>query len=247
MIRKNVLAVGELLTRATATSRLVILWPLGPRRSAIDTVTSMEQTVSSSDQINDDDDGFPPGLAMATIPFQDEVREIEPDIAVQTFAEQGTDVAPDDLVAAMSQLIQKQTLTDVEIGDNFDNAPLLQFWDYMEQIALEESTTANQQRYYDTVIDPKEIKNLVGEQLATIKSLLPDDIVAPKKSSTEARKRKIEPDDSGIDWYEMYTENAVASCKVPELKKKLRSVGESISGNKAEVRRGYIGCLYVRH
>ena len=34
MIRKNVLAVGELLTRATATSRLVILWPLGPRQSA---------------------------------------------------------------------------------------------------------------------------------------------------------------------------------------------------------------------
>jgi Ku70/Ku80 beta-barrel domain len=239
MIRKGVIAVGELLTRVTASSRLVVLWPTG-------TISSQyyENGIKSSDVVDCNmriqngvnHDQLPPGLAMATIPFEDEMRAQEIDIALQSFEATGTDLASSALVSAMSDLIQKQTLTDVEIGENFDNAALLQFWDYVEQIALGE-TTEQQKRYYDTILDRKEIRRIVGTQIEQINQLLPEDVKLAKTSATGGgRKRKIEPDDSGIDWQSLYAENRLSDCKVPDLKKKLRSLGEAVSGIKAEVR-----------
>jgi hypothetical protein len=56
-----------------------------------------------------------------------------------------------------------------------------------------------------------------------------------KQKSSGARKRKLVADDSGLDWEELYRTDALEDCKVPELKKYLRSVGEPVSGNKASL------------
>jgi hypothetical protein len=60
--------------------------------------------------------------------------------------------------------------------------------------------------------------------------LLPEDVEISKTAG--ARKRKLVADDSGLDWEDLYRTDALADCKVPDLKKFLRSVGEPLSGNK---------------
>lgn len=233
MIRKGVVAIGELLTRVTATSRLVVMWPTG---GSANNNYYNDNVVSSSGCDNFmSDDGLPPGLAMASLPFEDEVRLQEPDIATETWDNTHTDVASEELICSTMELIQRQTLTGAAIGENFDNANLLQFWDYVEHIALAEPIQPEDCYHkYDTVINKAEVRKAFGAQIDQIKSLLPDDIIPEKKPSIRQRKR--EPDDSGIDWEMMYSENRISDCRVPDLKKKLRSIGETVSGNKQEVR-----------
>jgi hypothetical protein len=74
----------------------------------------------------------------------------------------------------------------------------------------------------------------VGAQIDAFKSRLPEDI-KPAKASRK-RKQETVPDDSGIDWEKKYREGELHGCKVPDLKKFLRSVGLPVSGNKGVVR-----------
>jgi SAP domain len=43
----------------------------------------------------------------------------------------------------------------------------------------------------------------------------------------------LPPDDSGVDWQELYLSDELDSVKVPHLKSFLRSQGAPLSGNKA--------------
>jgi len=120
---------------------------------------------------------------------------------------------------------------DVEIGgvEHFQNAALLKFWDYVEHVALDEPLGSDKK--YDTVVDKDKIMKKVGDQIQQFSLNLPED-VKPEKA---AKKRKIVSDDSGIDWEDVFTKGTLAQCKNNDLKSKLRSLGEPISGNKSQV------------
>lgn len=244
MIRKNVVAIGELLTRVTATSRLVVLWPVGEATSSIQHNISGNSTNANKDNDNNDDDEkrLPPGLGMSSIPFEDEVRTHEDDIAIETYVENGHDIASNELVDAAIGLIEKQTISNIEIGESFINANMQQFWDYVEHIALEEpidDDENNRHEKYDTIIDPIEVMNVIGDQVQIIRELLPDDDdTKKKKKQQQDRKRKAMVDDtSGLDWKTIYYNDQLYDCKVNDLKMKLRSIGETVSGNKEQVSR----------
>jgi hypothetical protein len=129
-------------------------------------------------------------------------------------------------------LVQKQTLSSVEIGENFEKAILAKFWDYVEHVALGECLPAGEE--YDTVVDKEGVLKVAGEQITALKESLPPDVVVKKERA--GSKRKIEPDDSGIDWELMYAEGRLLECKKDQLLKKLRSVpGATLKGNKSDL------------
>jgi hypothetical protein len=49
------------------------------------------------------------------------------------------------------------------------------------------------------------------------------------------RKRKVEPDDSGLDWFTIWSRDQYFECSNSDLKKKLRSCGEKVSGKKQDL------------
>lgn len=217
MINKNVVAIGELLTRVSATSRLVVLRPL-------------------PEQLSGDlgHQSHPPGLLVTSLPFDDEMRAIEPDLATKEREESGPiDLVSDELVEAAKNLIQKQTLVGVEIGEMFQNAAMCRFWNYIEHIALGEGLRVDGK--FDTDIDVDQIQKLVGTQISQFLELLPDDI-APEKPKRGQKRKEMGPDDSDVDWEKVIQDGTIEKCKVAELKTKLKSIGESTTGNKSAVR-----------
>ena len=214
MLRKGVLAVGELLTRVTSTSRLVAMWPLEEEAEEMDFGDHILLNQKR-----------PPGMMILSLPFEDEVRHLGTDAAVQALHEGGgTGIASEEVVKVAMKLIEKQTLVDVEIGEDFENARLVKFWDYVEHKALEQPLSAAKE--FDTVLDEDAVTEFVGKEIAELAIALPEDV------KPEPKKRKLEPDDSGVDWETFYREGRLSDCKVPELKKKLRSLGEKTGGNK---------------
>jgi Ku70/Ku80 beta-barrel domain len=231
MLRHDVAAVGELLTRVTATSRLVALRPVPEELRPAP----------------EDDEAWilvqAPGFLLTTLPFEEELRAA--DVA---------DAPPpeEDLVQATMRLVEKQSFVDaVELGVDFVNAPMDRFWKYMEQIAFggggEEKPAA--QELYDTEVDAEQVLQHVGEQIQAVAALLPED-TSTAATASSARKRKAAapppPDESGIDWLRKVQEGTLSECKVPDLKAKLRSLGESTTGNKPAVRIMHRGeCSFV--
>lgn len=214
MVRKKVVAIGELLVRVTATSRFVVMRPM-----------ECQMDEDGEDMLH------PPGFIVTSFPFEDEMRTIDPD-AGSKMLEEGEDIASDELVEAARDLIQNQTFDKgTVIGENFENAYIGRFWAYVESLALDEGMKAD--RKYDTEVDEEQILKRNGEQIDRFQQLLPEEPEPEKKS----RKRKeLVPDTSGVDWETMYSENALDQCKVPQLKSYLKSIGEPLSGNKATVR-----------
>jgi non-homologous end joining protein Ku len=221
MLRKHVVAIGELLTRKNGTARLVAMSPL-EEELCEDEING--QAVSRLKS--------PPGMVVVALPFKEDVRAMEPDAAVRSLETGGTAIATEKIVNAAMDLVQKQTLSNVEIGENFENGILAKFWDYVEHVALGECLPAEED--YDTVVDKEGVLKVAGEQITALKESLPPDVVAKKE--TAASKRKIEPDDSGVDWELMFAEGRLSECKNDQLKKKLKSVpGAKSTGNKSEL------------
>ena len=256
MLRKRVAAIGEVLFRPKLwRSKLVAIYPLPP----------------DEDEADDDDseDGYtqklrrPPGMMVITLPFEDDLRDMEPDAATRelllsndlggdtrTAASEGDlqppevpsssmdvdgdggrttgNVASPELVDAAVDLINRLQLEDMEIGENFKNAALEDFFTYLEAVALElPSSTENNE--YDTRPKDETILEVARSQIESFQKHLPEDAVAPPK----VRKRKMVPDDTGLNWEELYRNDTLDSCKVDQLKSFLRSKGESTSGRKA--------------
>jgi Ku70/Ku80 beta-barrel domain len=235
MIRKGVVAMGELLTRATATSRLVVV-------RALPEVTAGGEDEDEPDQSDEAAAGVqrrPPGFLVTAIPFNDEMRAIEPDIAAKEWDAVNSSSSLDEkpppplvtreLVQAAIDLVQKQTLVGVEIGSVFQNAAMCKYWNYIEHKVLGEARRVDES--YDTEIDAAQVRQRAGSQIDAFVQLLPvDDDPTTSRGRNENGKRKaLEPDTTGIDWEELYLHGTLSECKVTELKMFLKSIGEPVS------------------
>jgi hypothetical protein len=233
MIRHNVVGIGELLTRVTATSRLVAIRPLPE--------VLRQVTVPDSDTDTDNDVFMlvrPPGLLITTLPFEDEMR-----VASSSSTQTNTNSVSEEMIQATMNLIEQQTFpNDVEIGVDFANAAMCRFWNYIEHIAYNEDIIEDHVQY-DTEINEEHILQHSGKQIEALQALLPESTI-PEKVPSIGQKRKVASkqskslpeNDSQIDWFTIVQEGTLSKCTVPELKAKLRSIGEPVNGNKPVVR-----------
>ena len=229
MCEENVVLVGELLTRVTSTSRIVAMWPLS-------------ETI---DQGKDEEDGsssvgmeWPEVAFLASpLPFADEVRSAKENDVIEE--EAVSPLKQDELVDAFASLVEKQTLQGSEIGESFQNAHLVQYWEYVEKLAHQESLDNHEEDekrdYEGTLVDEDELMRITKSEIETIQSLLPDEELPTRKKSASQGKRKKTPphDDSGVDWMDLFQNKEVGSANVAQLKSKLKSLGEPVAGKKA--------------
>lgn len=213
MLRKKVVAIGELLTRITTSSRMVAIFPQAEQKEV-------------------EEDGFeeqitPPGMIVVNLPFEDDVRKIESDSG---------NAASEDLVEEAIDLIRHQKLEGIEVGVNFENAAIEKFWSYIEAVALETTIPAKEQ--HETELNEQEVLNVAGAQIEAFRDSLPDDVKVEKKSMGQPRKRKtaeLVADESGLDWVQLYSTDSIPDCKVDDLKSYLKSVGARLGGRKDDL------------
>lgn len=210
MLRKGVVAMGELLTRTNTSSRIVAMSPVPETvfREEVDGQI-IEHLVK------------PPGMKIVTVPFEDEVRSLGEDEATLSLASGGMGVATDSIVDAACALIENYPplADDVEIGKNFTNVALTKYWDYVTRVALNEPTPSYGD--FDTVVDKESVLKQAGEHIAALNDLLPPDL---EKEKAAGKKRALVPDDSNVDWEMLYLQGTVSSCTSDKLKAKLRSI-----------------------
>eukprot|EP00934_Nitzschia_sp_Nitz4_P005057 Nitzschia sp. Nitz4//scaffold60_size111251//33095//35408//NITZ4_004142-RA/size111251-augustus-gene-0.120-mRNA-1//-1//CDS//3329555549//5047//frame0 len=232
MIEKDVVAIGEVLHRTHWSSRLVMISPL-------------EETF---DEDHPDQQKRPPGMLVTTLPFQDDIRELENDESIERLRQSRvkkdepdlvlSDVDPlsalvtEELLEATSNLVARQRLAGVELGEDFENAALSDFYNYLERVALA-IPVPEENDEYDTRPAEADILKHVGEQIEAFRQALPEDIVPEKATSSRKRKKELPSDDSGLDWVDLHSSGELQSLKVPQLKEYLRSVGAPLSGSKA--------------
>jgi ATP-dependent DNA helicase 2 subunit 1 len=206
MRRKNVVLIGELLSRATTNSRLVALIPQAERKdSEGDTVLA-------------------PGMIVVTLPFEDDVRAMEMDAG---------DTSTPALVEQAKGLLRALKLSDVEFGTDFENICLKRFWTYIEEAAL--GTTLPPKDCCDTEIDDDRLREILGEHISGFLSELPDDEKEARGTGTTRKRKVIAEDETGCDWVQLYTTDSLSECKVDELKNYLRSKGARVSGKKDDL------------
>lgn len=247
MIRKNVVGIGEVLHRTNWTSRLVAIYPLEE---------VWEQR--NEEEVNDDQlvvQKRPPGMMVVTLPYEDDIRALEadeawralfsnsnvkqeevPDEIVSNTVDSHLGIVSEDLLQAAVDLVSRQRLVGVELGEDFENAALTQFFNYLERVALELPVSEEEEaEEFDTCPDENDILRHAGKQIQAFRNLLPDEISSMSKSSTTTRKRKKElpVDESGLDWHDLNASGDLNKVKVPQLKEFLRSVGASLTGTKA--------------
>lgn len=117
MLKKNVVGIGELLVRHTATSRLVSIQPI-------------EEEVDcgyGDDNDSQDEDGktqkFPPGWIVTQLPFSNECRAMPADESTK----EGFEV-PEELLPAIEELMSKMRLQEFDLVHEFKNDYLEKFW-----------------------------------------------------------------------------------------------------------------------
>ena len=211
MVRRGVLAVCELLARATSTSRLVAMTAQEEERD--------EWGDGVSKQIS------PPGFVVTPLPYEEDVREVEADCGVR---------ADKAAVDAMVNLVRRQKLRNIEFGYSFENPALANFWDFVESVAL--GLPLPETEPDETRIDPDEIIEMAGVQIEALRLSLPNDDVEEKKKAGQKRKTaELVPDDSGVDWVDFYKTDGLSVLTIDILKKYLRSVGCKLGGRKSEL------------
>lgn len=211
MMRKGVLAIGEMLSRKTSTSRQVAIW-------------AIPESV-------DEESGFvtrPPGMMIVELPFEEEVRDIGVDAAVRERTMNGIDLASPEVADVFATMVEKQSFTNIRIGENFENANLTMFWDYVEHVALGLPIPPKPEEC-DIVPDEEAISKLVANEVELVVSLLPED-VKPEKAGA---KRHLEPDDP--EWETVYRKGEFEKCFNDDLKKKLKSFNEKVTGKKVDL------------
>jgi len=216
MLRKGVVAIGELLTRSTSTSRLVALSPIRQRRS-----------------IDEDGDvvlkGPPDGMVVVSLPFEDDVKALN-----YGTGPNDKPVMTEDLVGAAAALVEKLTLKNVVLGENFPNMHVKRYWELVEKKALGPypgDAGKEEDIFDDTKYDEAVIEKVAGKEIKALADLLPDDVEIMK----EAKKRELLPDPTGHDWGSDLREGSLDEHKLEDLKHYLRSRGLRIGGKKAEL------------
>lgn len=244
MLRKNVLAVGEALQRETSQSRLVAIYPFE------ETDHLPPGMYVKSLPFEDDMRKLVPDAAAVELELQhkqpagnfdigDPDKHGSMDFADDSLFSESNDmnyvvgsIASEELVKAATNLMNRQTISSAEIGEDFENAALTEFYSYLKSVAFD---TAKEENNYDTIVNKDAILKIAGEQINAFRSNLPVDIERPKASASRKRTKKLVPDDSGIDWFELFRMNEIGDCKVDQLKKYLRSVGLATSGRKDDL------------
>jgi len=246
MVRKNVLAVGEVLHRKTSQSRLVAIYPL------------------------EDEAPMPPGMYVMQLPFEDDMRAISSDRASKELHEYEISVeksgvkiedkhetasneasneieflhpdsqpenltgsiASEKLVDAAIELMDKQNLSERTLGEHYDNAALAEFYSYLQSVAFDMPRETNS---YDTRVSVEKIMRTAEAEIDAFNAYLPVDVEEPKGTTSKKRARDLVPDDSGIAWEELYKRDEIEACTIHQLKKYLRSVGLHLSGRKSDL------------
>lgn len=243
MVRKNVIAIGEVQHRGYWQSRLVAVHPLE----------------KSSDE---EDSGKPAGMLVTQLPFEDDFRAIAPDEASkeverlkaaqihsgddskvpsntevpdQFASEKVTEddklilgnVASEELVAAAAKMITRLTVNKSSDLVDVPNDAMEDFFSYLKSVALDlPRETIDRGEKIDSSMLSSKAKNAIQKFI----SLLPNDLPPQEKPSTGRKRVKdLPPDSTGIDWKTLYETNKLDSCKNVELKACLRSYGEYVS------------------
>jgi len=249
MLRKNVLALGEALHRESMQSRLVAIYPfqetkyLPPGMYVKTLPFEDDMRKVSPDAASEELDlrrkqqTSKVRKSYDTFPDKHSSNKLGDDDAL--FSENDDNntgnVASEELITAAMNLMSRQSISSVEIGEDFENAALTEFYSYLKSVAFD---TAKEENHYDTILDEEDIEIIstkFGKEIEAFSSSLPMDIKRPKTSNARKRVKKIVPDDSGIDWIEMYRTDEIGVFKVDQLKKYLRSVGLPISGRKDDL------------
>lgn len=254
MLRKNVVGIGEVLFRVGWTSKLVAIYPL---KEVLDNEEGTQRLppglmvvpLPFEDDIREPelDEAMKELRLQSTMSGDLEQKDVKledgggtvPDLTASLSASANEldniptgYVASKELVQAAVDLIEKQTVDDdTQLGEDLENAALQRFFDYIEAIAMEDPFF-EARTDFDTEVPDDAVLKAAGKQIEQFKVLLPDDV---EKLKATGRKRKVMKDDSGINWIELYHEGELDSCKLPELKKYLRSVGEPLSGKKSDL------------
>lgn len=258
MLRKNVLAVGQLRLRENWEWRYCALYPL-----------------PSNPQ------GGPNGMMVVQLPFREDLRGVEPDAATreanlqkskdistasnhESFRYNGDgvanikeelglvnveasneneddgstgNIASEELVVATMNLMARMDLDEhgVVLNDELlDNPAMLDFFDYLSSVAFSQPRTKGGK--YLARPDEEDKKKTMENARAEIDdylSKLPVD--AEKPLSSRKRVKQLTPDQSGLDWESLLQSGDISKCKVDQLKSYLRSVGETLSGRKDEL------------
>jgi hypothetical protein len=228
MLRKKVVAIAELMRRPkTQPSKLVTVWPVEHAAAG--------WGVSSASVVPEEQQGTP-GMLVVPMPFQDETRYMEPDAADKA-AQEGESIVTQEQVEAARSWILKRQLSDAVIGESsiFANTPLSRVWDYIERAALDQVKPTETEEPDAIMID--EASGI--SELERLKSLLPieEENAPTKKSKSRVVKvlKELPPDESDVDWMELYRYQQLSSAKVDQLKSFLKSVGEKSTGKKADL------------
>lgn len=189
MLNKHVWAVAERVIRQPQQSRLVALVPLEEH------LTEDKAVIR------------PAGFLMRNLPYQDECRVVEPNSVTPT----------DDLHVAAMNLVESMKIS-ATIGENFPNEPLLEYWQYVEQSALQDFETPAKVQS-ELQADPRlaEIP-----EIAAFVAALPEDAMP---ASTGKRK-------GPLDLRTAWETQSLSSCTVQVLKDALADRGLKKTGNK---------------
>lgn len=257
MLRKQVVGIGEVLHRLHWSSRLVALIPLPTSSSTPGASVQDEKDEKENERLLT----TPPGMMVVTLPFEDDIRTLEEDEAYTEWMRRQVGEAPndnvkpeiepsnamisplsiqlasEDLLQATTRLIQRHGLVDTCLGEDFENAALTEFFTYLEEVALELPHDETESPTFDTRPNEELLAEALGDCIDKFRQALPEDIEIPKTKSGGGTKRKaakdLPPDDSGMDWQDLYESDELNTVKVPHLKAYLRSVGAPLSGSKA--------------
>lgn len=235
MLRMNVLAIGEALNRSTWQSRLVAIHPL-------EEVTSEDNYLAPCMMVTqlpfeDDVRAVVPDETSKQFDRQKERQEIleqpfcpNPDMIASnldnlasTQDNWSASIASQELVSAAIDLTSRQELLCVELGLDFENAAMTEFYSYLKSVAF---NTKHETYSFDTRLDEELVLQVAKKEIDAFAELLPADIETSAAKLSRKRTYDLPPDESGIDWRELHERREVGTCKVDQLKHFLRSVGK---------------------
>lgn len=206
MIKKNVVGVGELLSRRSGTSKLVSITAF---RAEFDDEDELEQKC-------------PPGWLVSQLPFENEVDECVVDLSSQEDFE-----VPSQVKAATGAVVSKLFNTygdDWDVATNsFANPYLQRCWDYLEAKALQKDLPMDDDQQY-ILAHPDEVEEL-RQLTEALNAALPEDPTKPTK------KRTLKANDN-TNWAAEMQSGKLERYTCADLKEALTEFGKKRTGKK---------------
>lgn len=209
MIKKNVVGIGELLSRRSGTSKLV-------------SITAFRADFDDEDEL---EQKCPPGWLVSQLPFENELNECVGDLSTQ----EGFEV-PSEVKSATAAVVSKLFNTygdDWDVATNsFANPYLQRYWDYLEAKALQKDLPMEDDERYVLAHPEEEDEMEELRQLAeALNAALPED--APKPS----KKRTLKADDN-TNWAAEMKGGKLELYTCADLKEALAEFGKKKTGKK---------------